>query len=218
MYNTQFHCNPNTADRIGMIKEVAICSYLMVIHTPRLCDDVAFLPPQESKANTIACREILRDDEIDAWKERKTREARQLLTVGEREAKPARPIIGGVELGAKKDVGTEGKVIEKGVIVGGGKETFIDTLASSDGKTMDEKGLKKLNLMSSAELELLKQQLQKMAKGKGWKLNAVDTPRGRELRGVIDTDDDDEEEQGSDAEKDRDDAKDGTEETYKEEL
>ena len=190
----------------------------MVIHTPRLCNDVAFLPPQESKANAIACKEIIRDDQIDAWKERKTREAEELLVVGEEEDKPVRPIVGGVEVGAKKDVGSEGKVIEKSAVVGGGKETYIDTLASSDGKTMDEKGLRKLNMMSSKELEVLKQKLQELARGKGWKLDLVDTPRGRELRGVIDNDDDEDESDKGEEDGGEDEAGEGTEETYKEEL
>ena len=38
-----------------MIKEVSTCSYLVVIHTPRLCNDVAFQPPQENKPNPISC-------------------------------------------------------------------------------------------------------------------------------------------------------------------
>ena len=198
-----------------MIKEIAICSYLMVVHTPRLCNDVAFLPPQESKANTIACKEILRNDQVDAWKEQKTREAEELLTVGEREDQPPRPVVGGIEVGAKKDVGTEGKIIEKSVVVGGGKETYIDTLASSDGKTMDEKGLKKLNMMTVKELEAMKNKLHEMAKGKGWKLDVVDTPRGRELRGVIDQEDDSE---NADEDYNESEVDEGTEETYKEEL
>ncbi|OTA36250.1 hypothetical protein BTJ68_05475 [Hortaea werneckii EXF-2000] len=42
----QFHCNPQSSDRISLIKETSTCAYLMVIQTPRLCDDVAFLPPK----------------------------------------------------------------------------------------------------------------------------------------------------------------------------
>ena len=190
----------------------------MVINTPRLCNDVAFLPPQENKAHTIACKEILKDDEIDAWKERKTREAEQLLTVGEHEEKPARQIVGDIEVGAKKKVGTEGKVIEKSVLVGGGKETYVDTLATSEGMTMDEKGLKKLNMMSPKQLEALKKELQEYARGKGWKLDAVDTPRGRELRGVIDNESDDGDNDDGNEDYSEDEAGEGSEETYKEEL
>jgi protein OS-9 len=50
-----------------MIKEVSTCSYLMVINTPRLCNDVAFMPSQENKAHTISCRHILAESEIPAY-------------------------------------------------------------------------------------------------------------------------------------------------------
>ncbi|RGP63613.1 os-9 [Fusarium longipes] len=55
----QYHCVPGMkADRIGWIKEVTICAYLMVVNTPRLCNDVAFLPPEETRANPIRCKLI----------------------------------------------------------------------------------------------------------------------------------------------------------------
>lgn len=55
----QYHCAPNLSkDRIGWIKEVTICAYVMVINTPRLCHDVAFLPPEETRANRIRCQVI----------------------------------------------------------------------------------------------------------------------------------------------------------------
>ncbi|KAL7898983.1 glucosidase II beta subunit-like domain-containing protein [Trichoderma sp. TUCIM 5745] len=58
----QYHCVPGMQnDRIGWIKEVTICAYVMVVNTPRLCDDVAFLPPEENKANPITCR-LITDD------------------------------------------------------------------------------------------------------------------------------------------------------------
>ncbi|KAK3396816.1 glucosidase II beta subunit-like protein-domain-containing protein [Sordaria brevicollis] len=60
----QYHCNPAfSGDRIGWIKEVTTCAYLMVIHTPRLCADVAFLPPKETKAHPITCRQVISSEE-----------------------------------------------------------------------------------------------------------------------------------------------------------
>ena len=60
----QYHCNPAlSGDRIGWIKEVTTCAYLMVIHTPRLCADVAFLPPKETKAHPITCQQVVSSDE-----------------------------------------------------------------------------------------------------------------------------------------------------------
>ncbi|KAK9234588.1 glucosidase II beta subunit-like protein-domain-containing protein [Lipomyces kononenkoae] len=61
----QFHCNPNSHDKIAWIKEVTTCRYLMVIHTPRLCQDVAFLPPKEDRANEIKCRRIMSAEHIE---------------------------------------------------------------------------------------------------------------------------------------------------------
>ncbi|CCC05231.1 unnamed protein product [Sordaria macrospora k-hell] len=60
----QYHCNPAlSSDRIGWIKEVTTCAYLMVIHTPRLCADVAFLPPKETKAHLITCQQVISSEE-----------------------------------------------------------------------------------------------------------------------------------------------------------
>lgn len=76
--------------------------------------------------------------------------------------------------------------------VGGGKEIYIDTLASSDGKTISNEDLKKLGLGDAKALEQLKKQMEKAARGEAWKLDVIDTPRGREYKGVIGSDDDEE--------------------------
>ena len=63
----QFHCHPQSSDRIGWIKEVSTYSYLMVIYTPPLCHDVAFLPPREYKANAITYGEVVPELDIPGW-------------------------------------------------------------------------------------------------------------------------------------------------------
>jgi len=55
----QFHCNSHGTDRIDWIKEVSICCYLMIVYTPRLCNDATFLPPRDNEANVINCLEVL---------------------------------------------------------------------------------------------------------------------------------------------------------------
>ncbi|KAL8964852.1 MAG: hypothetical protein Q9183_004175, partial [Haloplaca sp. 2 TL-2023] len=76
----QFHCHPQSSDRIGWIKEVSTCSYLMVIYTPRLCNDIAFLPPRENKAAPITCQEILAStSDIPEWRARKQAEAERKM-------------------------------------------------------------------------------------------------------------------------------------------
>ncbi|KAL1860634.1 Protein OS-9 [Diaporthe australafricana] len=73
----QYHCNPgSTGDRIGWIKEITTCSYLMLVHTPRLCEDVAFLPPKETRAHPISCQRIFdSEEEANAWRLRNSIEA-----------------------------------------------------------------------------------------------------------------------------------------------
>ncbi|TPX35323.1 hypothetical protein SmJEL517_g02283 [Synchytrium microbalum] len=50
----QFHCAQPT-DQIALIKETATCQYLLVVHTPRLCRDAAFLAPQSARPVKIEC-------------------------------------------------------------------------------------------------------------------------------------------------------------------
>ncbi|KAF2874806.1 glucosidase II beta subunit-like protein-domain-containing protein [Massariosphaeria phaeospora] len=196
----QFHCHAQAADRISMIKEVSTCSYLMIIQTPRLCNDVAFLPPQENLAQAISCQPVIPQSDVDAWEtqqiEDKLAEAERLIGVenenplrlmgeGAEGTTKRGPIIGGIEVGAHALVGSEGKVIEKSVVVGGGKETYIGTVASSDGKQMSTAELKELNIKDPKDIEKMKRNVQKLAGKKGWKLDLVDTPQGREFRAII---------------------------------
>ena len=165
----------------------------------------------------------------------------------ENRAKPPVIVIGGTTVGAKKLVGgSEGRTISKSVIVGGGQETYVDTIASSDGRMLSEAEMKKLRIVNVRDVEKIKRDLAKVAGGKGWKLDVVDTPRGREFRGVVETDgkgseEEEEEEEEEDANKEQggsngsgknrggrkrdrkpEDAgeskQEGTEEVYKEEL
>jgi protein OS-9 len=43
----------------------------MVVYTPRLCDDVAFLPPREDRANAVQCREIMDPETLAEYYEQK---------------------------------------------------------------------------------------------------------------------------------------------------
>jgi protein OS-9 len=197
-----------------MIKETSTCSYLMIVDTPRLCHDVAFLPPQDNLAHPITCQPVIPDDEVESWRaaaaarlSNKIAEAERLIahehddtnlnplrevTEGLEGATKRGPIIGGIEVGAQALVGSEGKVIEKSVVVGGGKETYIATVASSDGRQMSKEEMKKLNIPDPKDVEKFKTNLKKLAGKKGWKLDLVDTPKGREFRGIIEADDVDE--------------------------
>ncbi|KAK5126902.1 hypothetical protein LTR85_008260 [Meristemomyces frigidus] len=206
----QFHCNPQSSDRIHLIKETSTCAYLMVIQTPRLCNDVAFLPPQKDQPNAISCAPILAEDEVEDYERdlKALNSAEKAAKVWEANAEGAAAlgagdagdtdydipenvqIVGDIVVGAHTLV-PPGKKIEKGAIVGGGKETYIDTVASSDGKTLSKEDMEKLGLGDPKAVEKLREELEKIAGGEVWKLDVIDTPRGREYRGIIGGEDED---------------------------
>jgi protein OS-9 len=193
-----------------MIKETSTCSYLMIVDTPRLCHDVAFLPPQKDFAHPITCQPVIPESQVEDFTAKqlasKLKEAERLIAEhDDANSNPLRevidgiegsskrgPVIGGIEVGAQALVGSEGKVIEKSVVVGGGKEVYVGTVASSDGKQWSKEEMKKHNIADPKDVEKLKGNLKKLAGRKGWKLDLVDTPRGREFRGIIEAEDQDE--------------------------
>jgi protein OS-9 len=186
-----------------MIKETSTCSYLMIVDTPRLCHDVAFTPPQEHLAHPIICQPVIPDAQVAdfnakrlASKEKEearsnalAEEALRVVIPGLEGNSKRGVVIGGIEVGAQALVGSEGKVLEKSVVVGGGKEVYVGTVASSDGKTWSKEEMKKHNIADPKDVEKLKGNLKKLAGRKGWKLDLVDTPRGREFRGIIEAED-----------------------------
>lgn len=194
----KFHCNQQSADRISLIKETSTCAYLMVIQTPRLCSDVAFLPPQKDQPNGIECSPVLREDEVEEYEadlkaiKAAEREANILAATaeaagalgGEPVIDPFELPVGDIFVGEHRLV-PEGKKIEKSAIVGGGKETYVDTVATSDGKHLSKADLEKLGVTDPKEFDKLKKEIEKVAQGAAWKLVVIDTPRGREYRGII---------------------------------
>lgn len=179
----QFHCHPQSADRIGWVKETATCSYLMVIYTPRLCNDIAFLPPKDSKANAIKCQEILKPEQVAVWEAKQGGSGRNLLEPGPHQ----RLIVGEVEVGAMKDVGGDGKRIERGRVVLTPEEKAETVIMQKDGEVfkLSNAELKKLQL-DPDEVDAFRQELQQVAGGKDWRIERLDGADGRiQLRGVI---------------------------------
>jgi len=213
----QFHCNPQTTDRIGWIKETATCAYLMVIYTPRLCNDIAFLPPKESTAHPITCQEILRADEVDDWKSRKAEDAsRRLIDDG---SSSQRIIIGNVEVGGMKDVGREGKKIERGRVVLTTEEKAEIVVIQKDGRVegLSKADLKKMDL-NPEDVEAFTKELQRLAGAKDWKIERLDDVNGQiQLRGVVASESDDKDDQES-MESEGQDEEEGSEEEYKEDI
>ncbi len=206
----QFHCNPHVTDRIGYIKEITTCAYLMVVYTPRLCSDVAFQPPKENKANPITCRVVVPEDDIADRAELKELE-RQPEVMSEKQ----KPInIGGVIVGAGKWMNKEGQRMPIPANFGQDNQGKV-TEVIARAKSKEQGG--KVEVASDAELqkldldpemvETLKKEVQKMAKEKGWKIEVVDAPgQVREILGIVDGEDDDPE------------GEEGSEEIFKDEL
>jgi Glucosidase II beta subunit-like protein len=213
----QFHCHPQSTDRIGWIKEVATCTYLMIIYTPRLCNDVAFLPPRQNKAHMIACREILMPEEVPEWVKRKSVEIERSLVERAREA----PLVAGnVEIGAMKEVGREGRRIQKGKVVSPPEEKAEMVAMQKNGRLqrLSKEDLRKLDLNPDT-VEAFRKEIQDLAGTKDWKVEKVDDERGiTQLRGVV-AGDDEEPEEGGDRNHDKDDqGKEGSEEAYMEDI
>ncbi|KAI9761944.1 MAG: hypothetical protein M4579_000727 [Chaenotheca gracillima] len=212
----QFRCNPQAVDRIGWIKEVTTCAYLMVIDTPRLCDDAAFLPPRHNQAHPVTCQEILSPEQVPDWHARRAADAeRRLLQDKEqyhgestgtadwqsftsKEKQPKEDVIvGGVRVGAQAHVGSEGRRIESGAsvpaVVG-----MPDVIATGEGKggavqTVPDEKLKRLEL-NPETVQKLREELQEIAGEKGWKLELVEQEGGtKHIRGVVDAEEDEDE-------------------------
>lgn len=231
----QYHCNPNFGDRINMIKETSTCAYLMVIHTPRLCNEVAFLPPQTDKPNLITCQEIVTKDEEADWKKGKAAQASyELFKAGQEQEnvqggdKRKNPIIGGIELGGQKLVGgSPERTIKASKIARPPKakeEKYIATLASSDGKyttIMNEREIRKHSLKHTLDeiedyIVQTEEWASNMRPGQPWKLDVVQTAEGQQYRGILMADD--EEEKKDEHTKESEERKpDGSQEEYKEE-
>ncbi|KAF8636659.1 hypothetical protein AX17_003465 [Amanita inopinata Kibby_2008] len=58
----QFHCSMAMTDTILFVKETKTCSYVLVVHTPRLCGEPGFKSRLDSSGEAqIQCREIIPD-------------------------------------------------------------------------------------------------------------------------------------------------------------
>lgn len=189
----QFHCHPQSTDRIGWIKELTTCSYLMVVYTPRLCNDVAFLPPQQDEVHTVECREILAHDEVADWEAMREYQLSQKLVESGIPVSDL-PVVGDIEVGAQKLVGKEGKQIEKGRVATIGEEK-VDVVAKRENgqvQQLSKDELKKYDL-DPDKIETLKRQLEKVAQGRDWSLEVVEANGERGLRGIVDSDEEEEE-------------------------
>ncbi|KAI9891656.1 MAG: Protein OS-9 [Vezdaea aestivalis] len=213
----QFHCHPAQTDRIGWIKEVTTCTYLLVVHTARLCSDAAFIPPRDNQANAISCRRILTTEQATAETEQTvdsppTPEPEQTVTM-----------VGGVQVGAQRLVGGEGKRLSvAGALAGAevkGKTEIVahyDPASTEGFKRLTDKELRKRGI-SPKDVEDLRIELNDAVPGKAWRLEVVELDNGqRQLRGVVEPGSD--EAGGSSEEQKAEEQDEGSEEEMKEEL
>lgn len=221
----QYHCNLHVSDRVGYIKEVTTCSYLMVVYTPRLCNDVAFMPPKDNKAHAIVCRTVVPEDELEYRVQLKKLEdgleASQKL-----ENKEVN--VGGIIVGGGHWMNKEGQRMP--IPAGFGTENFgkqVEVIAKAKSKA--EGG--QVEMASDAELakmdldpnmvEKLKKEVQDLAKDKGWEIKIVDRPgETREILGIVggEDEDEDEDESGNNEGDDAPGSKEGSQEVFKDEL
>ncbi|KAL2173456.1 glucosidase II beta subunit-like protein-domain-containing protein [Thermothelomyces heterothallicus CBS 202.75] len=209
----QYHCSPGaTNDRIGWVKEVTTCTYLMVVYTPRLCSDVAFLPPKESRAHPIRCRPIVSTKEEElAWRYNRLVAAGELLGRRTGTTKPAGKdlsknhfvgmTIGGIVVGSKKHVSDElaSKLpLPRGVVRQAAPT--VQVIASR------KSGTAKVDVMSDAELEKLNldpklvkegvEEMKSVAGDRGWTLQYVKNGDKVEYYGVFEGEEDEVEQEG----------------------
>lgn len=172
----QYHCSAHLPDRIGYIKEITTCSYLLVIYTPRLCNDVAFLPPKVTKSNTITCRTIVPEEDLEWRYEMKARVAKEAAA----EPKETRAYVGGVLVGGGRYVDKKGKGMPTPSTFGKDSKAnsaiLVQAKAKVDGgkeESVTDDVLRKMDINPKVVQEL-KEQIRKDAKEKGWKIEVFE--------------------------------------------
>lgn len=67
--DTQFVCEEGGADYIARLDEPETCSYVMTIHTMKICHHPFLKPPTPTQTVTITCNPLLTDTEYQEFKE-----------------------------------------------------------------------------------------------------------------------------------------------------
>jgi protein OS-9 len=107
-------------------------------------------------------------------------------------------VVGDIEVGAHKWVGSEGKQIEKGRVASIGEEKIEVVAKRQNGEItrLSKEELKKYGL-DPEKIETLKSRLEEIAKGKDWTLEIVESNGERGLVGTVDPDDDEKKDQAA---------------------
>jgi protein OS-9 len=238
----QYHCVPGLKqDRISWIKEVTICAYLMVVNTPRLCEDVAFLPPKEAKAHQINCQLILHDDATPPLLEQdkgnlgtpsgslNDKRVSDVDAQGEKLLKGEAQVVGGIVVGARNILSAGDEDGKPPVTLKSPREDreTADKIVEMIAQAASKADGGKVEVLSREEMDVLdvdpkmieemRAELEKLAGDGGWRLDLVEIPGEdiRELRGYVDGDEDEEEEQEDDGKPEK---KGSQEQFYRDEL
>ncbi|KAK3386721.1 hypothetical protein B0H63DRAFT_393006 [Podospora didyma] len=185
----QYHCDPATSvDHIAWIKEVTTCTYLMLVQTPRLCADVAFMPPKETRAHPISCQPIISsDEEAAAWlyQKQQLHQDQQQAAAGkvakDAAAAAANPFsgmtIGGIVVGARRTLGSgeDGAPLAKmpaarqftGKTATAGETVVIERVITPKKDNVAKPGTRE-------ELEELHQRLQDLMADTGYQIEFVE--------------------------------------------
>ncbi|KAG5970932.1 hypothetical protein E4U55_001399 [Claviceps digitariae] len=175
----QYQCVPGlSTDRIGWVKEVVTCSYVMMVDTPRLCSDVAFRPPIEKTANPIRCQ-LISDtgDSLQSLLEQyASSEKEQEQKQAEDKGSEGQANLAGAEAGAEAEAEAEdNKDMDKkkqdeppqitigGVLVGGKR---VLSSGNEDGKPVKLQQLSNMFVPQPKVLEVIAQAASKADGGK----------------------------------------------------
>ncbi|KAM0261056.1 hypothetical protein ACHAQJ_002495 [Trichoderma viride] len=208
----QYHCVPGMQnDRIGWIKEVTICAYVMVVNTPRLCDDVAFLPPEENKANPITCQLITDDEQqtpplIDQHASKFQKSDVSIEQVDEldqwQSTDGSQLTVGGVLVGGRKSLSAGDKDGQPPVMLAPPRnyintqqateqlvKVLVQAASKEDGGKVDrisQEELEKLNIKQDMVAEM-EEEIRRLAGDAGWQLEIVGgvDDEERQLRGWL---------------------------------
>lgn len=221
----QYHCVPGMKEsKISLIKEITICHYLMVVNSPELCNDAAFLPPTEAKANAISCQLVIPEGaEPPSLDEAKTKaqqlaedelEGTWLNAVEDQlplKAANKPQIVGGIVVGARnvlRNGDEEGKppiqlAPPRDPFKFVKEEELVELLAQGAGKAkggkvdaLDPEVLEDLEIDQEV-FKQMREEVERLAGDLGWRIEVVELPNeDREIRGYIDDDSDEDGENG----------------------
>ncbi|ORE22582.1 hypothetical protein BCV71DRAFT_260100 [Rhizopus microsporus] len=86
----QYQCEYQGHDRISYMEEISTCHYLIVISTPRLCEEMKLSRIPKPRIHTISCTPIVSDKLIEAEREQEEQKQEQqpLIEEQKEEEKP----------------------------------------------------------------------------------------------------------------------------------